>query len=1132
MTRGNLLRRNLTYYWRTNLAVVAGVAAAVAVLAGALLVGDSVRASLRELVLLRLGDTSFVLTSSNFFRDELAAGIEKQPEFRASFLNAVPLIALDAVVTHEKSRRRASGVAVYGVDARFWKFHGRDVQPLEGHDVLVSANLADEFGAAPGDALIVRVEKPSAVPVESLHSRKDDLGRTLRLRVRETLPAEKLGEFSLRPQQGAVRAVFVSLEGLQRELHQAGRVNGVLVSEAGAALSTGPEAEARRGRLESLLRSAFQLDDLGVRVVNVPSSAKGADPVLSVESSQIIVGDRVADAALGAAKELGWSATPVFTYLANTIWIGDREIPYSLVTALGGAEFASLPGAGAAQSGGAPPPIWLNDWAWRELNARDGQTVTLDYYVWKESGRLETRSAQFVLRGRVLMGGLGGDRSFAPNYPGISDSLRVGDWDPPFPIDTRRIRPRDEDYWTRFRTAPKAFVALGAGQNLWQTRYGKFTAVRLTAPAGMAMQDAADAARRKLREKLDPVAAGIAVYAARAAGIDASRGAVDFSLYFVSFSFFLVISAALLASLFFRLGIEQRLREIGLLEAFGYSAADIRRLFLSEGLFLAALGSVLGAVGAAAYGALMIYGLRTWWVGAVGTAFLRLEVAPVSLLAGVVGGLLTAVAGIAWTLRGLRSFSPRSLVTGSREAAPAPRAERARTWRWGATAAVLAVALLVAAWLGKIDQAGGFFGAGSLLLAALLTLTWGWLASRKRTAATRTGLAAMGARNAAWRPGRSLLCIALVASATFILVAVDAFRRDTRADSLDPHSGTGGFPLFAESLVPIAYDPNTPAGREQLNLSEKELQSVRFFNFRLRPGEDASCLNLYQPRNPRVLGVPTALIESERFAFSGVADANAPSVDARGNPWRLLGVQFPDGAIPAIVDTNTMTYILQRKLGEDFVLDPEGKAVRLRLVAALKDSIFQSELLISEEHFLRAFPNVPGYRFFLLDAPAGKAPAVSAALEDRLEDFGFDVTPASDRLAVYHRVENTYLSTFQALGGLGLLLGTLGLAAVMLRNVIERRRELALLRAVGYRPADLVALTLAENSVLLLGGLFTGIACAALAILPALLARGGSLGGGSLPLLLGGVALTGFLASVVAVGAALRAPVLAALRSE
>ena len=41
MTTGDLVRRGLGHYWRTNLAVIAGVATAVATLSGALLVGDS-----------------------------------------------------------------------------------------------------------------------------------------------------------------------------------------------------------------------------------------------------------------------------------------------------------------------------------------------------------------------------------------------------------------------------------------------------------------------------------------------------------------------------------------------------------------------------------------------------------------------------------------------------------------------------------------------------------------------------------------------------------------------------------------------------------------------------------------------------------------------------------------------------------------------------------------------------------------------------------------------------------------------------------------------------------------------------------------------------------------------------------
>jgi putative ABC transport system permease protein len=1130
MTRGQLLRRSLFYFWRTNLAVVAGVAAAVAVLAGALLVGDSVRASLRDLVLLRLGKTSLVITSDGFFREALAAQLAAQKDFSAHFGAAAPLIALDGAVTHERSRRRASNVLVYGVDERFWNFHGRETRAPEERDVLLSAGLAEEFGAAAGDAIVVRVENPSELPADSLHAHKDQLGRTLRLRVRESLAAGELGEFAVRPQQGAVRAVFISLERLQRDLAQGGRVNDILVSEPESHATSGATAEAVREKLAGLLRESFALEDLGVRIVSLPARGTRSSGAISVESDRIVMDDRIADAARAAANSLGWQSSSVFTYLANTIRIGNREIPYSLAAAMDGAEFASLPGADSPDKAGSPP-IWLNEWAWRDLGARAGDRVTLEYYVWEEGGRLATRTAEFIARGSVPMSGLGSDRTLAPSFPGISDSTTVSNWNPPFPVELRRIRPRDEDYWRDYRTSPKAFLRLTDSQQLWQTRYGKLTAVRLTPPAGTPPDAALAAARETLREHLDPLAAGIAVYAVRAEGTQASQGATNFSLYFVSFSFFLVVSAILLASLFFRLGIEQRLREIGLLEAVGYSGADVRRLFLSEGLILAAAGSLAGAAGAAGYGALMMHGLRTWWVGAVGTTFLRLEVAPASLALGIAGGVIAAAVCIAATLAGLRAYSPRSLVTGSREAAPPTRAQRRRTERWGAAAAVLAAVLLLAAWRGWLGAAAGFFSAGTLLLAALLSLQWSLLVRRKRAAAAHR-VARMGLRNAAWRPGRSLLSIALVASATFILVAVDAFRRTESAQpGVAGPPGAGGFPLLAESLLPVPYDLNTREGRESLGLTEEEsaaAAATRFYSFRLRPGDDASCLNLYQPRNPRVLGVPRALVESGRFVFQS---ALARSKEEQREPWRLLGVQYGDGAIPAIADANTMTYILKRKLGEDFLMEAGGRAVRLRMVAALRDSIFQSELLISEENFLRVFPNEPGFRFFLLDAPAEKTAAVAAALEEGLEDYGFDVSPAGERLAAYQRVENTFISTFQALGGLGLLLGTLGLAAVMLRNVFERRRELALLRAVGYRPADLAALTLAENAALLFGGLLTGVVAAALAILPALVERGGA-PGGTLVWILLGVVITGLLASLAAVTAVLRAPLLEALRSE
>ena len=1058
-----LLARNLTWYWRTNLAVLLGVATATGVLGGALLVGESVRATLRDLLLARLGNAQYVVTRNGFFREELAAAIG----------NSAPLIATDGVVSHER-------VEVYGVDERFWKFQGMPGEPPRGREILLTAALARELGAKPGDAILLRVEKPSAIPRESLHGRKEDVGKTIRLMA----GAVAAREFSLRPQQGDVRAVYVSLARLQRELGEAGRANTIVAGNV--------------TDIERRLKERYSLADLGLKLRMLATQG-----CLSLESDNALIAGPLAETATSTAKSLGLRTEPVLTYLANAIRAGGREIPYSVVTAL------DSPLAPTAQDG-----IVLNAWAARDLAAKPGDAVSLEYYVWKSDGRLHTESAAFRLEHVVSIAGAAADRDLTPDYPGITTSKNLRDWDPPFPLSLARIRPADEQYWKQYRTTPKAFLRLERGRQLWGTRFGSLTSIRISPPS--------EAYAAALRSAIEPARMSLAVVPVKAQGLEASQGATDFGEYFVYFSFFLMVSALLLAGLFFRLGVEQRMREIGLLRALGFSLARIRILFLLEGGVLAVAGALAGVAASLGYGALMLFGLGAWWFDAVGTRLLSLHASIPSLALGAVAGVATGLASIAWTLRGLEPVTPRGLIAGQRRTPPTRRRVVA-----GTIAALVALLLLAAAFAGKLDQTAGFFGAGTLLLIAALAWESAWL--HGRSLARIRGQFTLGFRSAAYRPGRSILCIALIASATFLIVSLDAFRRQ------DSTAGTGGFALVAESAIPLIYDPNSSAGRDALNLPP--LPGVEFVLFRLRSGDDASCLNLYRPRNPAILGAPAAFLRSARFPFQN-------AVTKTQDPWLLLESPEPGGAIPAIADANSMTYVLHRKLGEEFTLDH----TRFRIVAALQDSLFQGELLISESNLLRLFPDTEGYRFFLIHVEkpgtgyvfpgfeSGNRETRSLSpvflLEDALRDYGFRVQPAQARLANFHKVENTYLSIFRALGALGLVLGTVGLAAVLLRNVLERRKELALLRAVGYRPRHLAAMVLAENALLLLAGLATGTACALVAVAPAATSRGGHLPILSLSVLLAAVLATGIVASLAATAAALRSPLLSALRSE
>jgi putative ABC transport system permease protein len=566
----------------------------------------------------------------------------------------------------------------------------------------------------------------------------------------------------------------------------------------------------------------------------------------------------------------------------------------------------------------------------------------------------------------------------------------------------------------------------------------------------------------------------------------------------------------------------------------------VRGLFFREGLILSAAGSAIGALGAIAYAALIMWGLRTWWVGAVGTTALEVRPSAIPLLTGAVAGLVTSLLWIAWALWRAARAPARSLLKGALDIeslAPRPR-RHARAIARVVIGSLVVIALLSAATFGWVGRTAGFFGAGAAALATALAALGLWLRkdpTQPAPGAPWRGLGRLGLGNARARAGRTALATALIAFATFVIVSVGAFRREGPRDVSDKTSGTGGFAVIAESVAPLLYDPGMSQGREAYGLDSPELQSVlagaTFARFRLRPGDDGSCLNLYRPENPRILGVPEPFVSSGgRFTF---AASLAATEAERHNPWRLLDRDLPGGVIPAIVDATSLTYVFHKRLGDEMAIErSSGQPVTLRFVASLSHSIFQSELLIADRHFVRLFPDNEGFRVWLVDVAPARAARVMEALEDRLSDAGVEARGTDERLRAYERVENTYLSTFQALGALGLVLGTLGVGAVLLRNVLERQREIALLQAVGYQEHHVRWIVLAETAFIVLTGVAIGIACALLAVQPALAEHGGRTPWLAVATVVAAVAITGWLASVAATSVALRLPILSSLKSE
>ncbi|MEX0641875.1 MAG: ABC transporter permease [Pirellulales bacterium] len=1148
MTALRFILASLRHFRRIHFAVTLGVAVATAVLTGALLVGDSVRGSLRDLTLQRLGYIDSALVAGHFFRARLAEELATNTQFKRHFKAAEPAILISGTLQSGSGdeQRRATRVHVIGYGKGFWSLGqggaGGAAQSFSANEVAITEPLAHELKVKTGDEIQLRIPTGGAIPADSPLGDKEDTSRFGRFRVGAVLPPRGLARFGLMPSQQLPRNLFVPLGELQDLLDKPSQANAILV---GSSHANRAADIAARLSLQAALRPLLVDYGLKIETLSEPSNA------MQIVADQLVLSGEVVSAAEQAFQST--NLQPVATYLANTISVGNggdlRKIPYSTIT---GVDSTAALGPLLDEAGKpivlADDEIVLNRWAADDLGAEIGDDVTVTFYEPESThGQLHERRPppKFKLRAIVELEDADGkptgaaDPQLTPELPGVTDQESIADWDLPFEL-VEKIRPQDEEYWDKYRTTPKAFVSLATAKRLWNSRWGTISLMRLAPPQTW---NGATSVNHKLVAALKPADVGMNFLPVKELGLLAASGTTPFDALFLGFSMFLIAAAVMLIALLFQLGIQHRAAELGTLAAVGIDRKRITKLLSREGLIVAAIGALVGVAAGVGYAWLMIVGLRTWWLAAISTPFLELYVTPLSLVIGWLIGVVVSWLTIRWSIRRLVRLPTNQLLHGSIAGELRPP-DRGRTHLaiWSILRIAFMLLTIALGYAGsKLNgeaQAGAFFGSGAVVLALLL----GEIRHRLRTAHRTTNpnraftLPVLSTLNTARNPGRSTLTIGLVAAATFLIVAISAFRLDTG------EGGTGGFALIATSDQPIHYDLNTLEGRLKLSAFKVEqseaLEAWRIYSLRVATGEDASCLNMYRPTQPRVFGVPESLIERGGF------DAVPP------NPWPLLHNDLGNGAegkpiVPVVLDASTAIYSLHLNgVGSRFeIRDAADRPVTLEVVGLLKNSVLQGNLLVSEANFLRMFPDTSGYRYFLIEprpvpsvernSPAAESVTeVATLLETTLASDGFDATTAADQLAGFLAVQNTYLSTFQSLGALGLLLGTIGLAVVQLRSVLERRSELALMRATGFRRSRLVRMVVWENAVLLIGGLAVGCIAAAVALIPQWAPQRASVPWATVAALLGTIAIVGLIAGWLATRSALRAPLVPALRGD
>ncbi len=985
MNTFKLILRSLWFYKKTYLAIFAGAFISITALTGALVVGDSVQYSLERITSLRLGKIRYAMDPGKCFTTGLGNEMT-----RKSGKTVVAVIHTGGLAIFSENQTRINQVQIYGIDNSFLQFWEDPLNAPKEDEAILSINVAEKLGVKAGDEILLRITKPERGISNAPFVAESAPSVSVRVKVAGIAENNNMGRFSLKSNQGAPFNIFLSRQQLERILGLKGFANLLLAEEL--------------KNPDSVLKMTWNPEDAGIEFHELRKNG-----IMEVSTNRIFFTDQSARAILSSVT----NGTSYLSYLVNSLTTGNHSTPYSFVTSTD----ATFEGENISAG-----EIILNSWLADDLKARQGDSVLLTYFTMDNGRLLKEKHTGFMVRKIISINDSIWDRSLMPPFPGISDAMNCRDWETGSPVDLKRIRPVDEDYWKKYRGTPKAFISFEDGRKIWRNPYGMLTAIRFP----LSNHDLARI-KESFIAKSDPAASGLVFLPVYATGKAAAEHATDFGGLFLGLSFFIILAGLLLMGMLFSMQISGRTYEIRTLSALGFNRKKILAQLFPEMFSILLLSGIAGALAGTGYNRIILAGLNTLWNPAVGTSDLVAEVNFSTLLTGALAGIITASFIIFYLLNKKIKRSLSAVEVNTRIART--------TFR-------------------------------------IAPLT-------NRTMISR------GLQMNRWR---NLGITGLIAMGTFVIVITGAYHRTFYGNGIDPKSGTGGFLLWTETSVPLParLDNSMLQEKFDINLNNDPLfWNARFIPLLQLEGNDASCLNLNHVTNPSVIGVPELLLNG-RFTFTTIDPAWKNNFS-----WKTLGKEISPGIIPGFVDETVLTWGLGKKIGDTlFYLDESGESIGVKLLGALDNSIFQGKILISDGMMRKYFPSGAKYTLMLIEGEPSNQQELIHKIESVFADNGMMVTPAIEQLGKFNAVQNTYLSVFMLLGGLGILLATFGLGFFFIRDLMARQKELALFVSLGFEKQRTMLLATGGYFILLIAGIAIGKITALIAILPLLFSSG------------------------------------------
>ena len=1081
------------WQWFPQLLALAGTASVIAiVISGSLGVGDSIQHGLLQMANQRLGGIAAAIIGEEPFEKQFSERLNVSFQQRVDVDSSecqpelIPAIVVDMTVERPAGggQSRASAIAtLLGCDQpsalRF------DVAASKQKGVQVSQRLADLLGLKVGDPVILRVNERSAVPSDMPLGRRQGSSRSRRVILTATLPSGSVGDFSLSATEPPAGVALISLTLAEELLGWTDKRNGVFLAGS----------DCHQG-YDDILKQCLKptLADLGLSLTRYPDGGW-----IGLTSRRMVLEQTVDAAAQHAMGDLG--GVPSLVFLANEIYGGSSSatarVPYSTVL---GIQSTSHPVGDLVDQNGklVPMPVGdevvINSWLADDLAAQGspvsvGDEISFRSFVPETiHGSVTERIHHCRVAGIAAMSGLAKSQDVVPTVEGVTDEESIADWDPPFPFERERVRttaPHDEDdrYWKQYGSAPKMFMPLTRAREIAGSRFGETTAWHLPSLS----QEKLDKLAVSLAAAVPPQSVGLVIRPLAAQAHVAAKGSTPFGVLFLTLSSFLVMAAIILLWLCFGLLVSSQHQTLGVLAAIGWRPRRIAKVLTAVAGVPIGLGVFVGTV------------LSPLW-----------------------SQVLLVQLGEAWS-KGIEAETATIFTMAT---------PNVTTLFFGATMTMcIAMAAVFTAALRTGAQPPLRLFHGSVAGFACLPFwfrPWGAVSS----------VIGLAGRNLLRRPVQSLSVILMVCLAEFLIVFVSGFELVDSGDWRKLNSPTGGWTYVANFANPTSLNPSVPAVNELLSLNASQcerLEQSTIVLLRSNQGDDANCSNLFSTRNPRVVGLPDSLLDRGGFRF--VDHIALP--DDQKNPWHLLQMsERKEGEIPIVVDAATSQWALRLgglgsivrlnpangSISKEVVSGEQQDGVRCRIVGLLEPGILQGLILIGENDFTRVFPSQSGYTMALVDMPRPSAGVPEFASRDQTEqalaaawaDFGVRLESTQDRLSRLFAVQNTFLAGFQSLGTIGLFLGTVGVAAVGIQGVFERRNTLAILLAMGFRRRRLGMVLWLESMILVALGILLGGMSGFLATIPFTRGAEQSLPWGWLLLSAGGTFVAATIASLCA----------------